>query len=125
LKAGTSKAAFPGKNRAFHIVQGDHMETPTAVEIDKNKTGDGPPAAGRRRRRNGEESGARFFLPKPGSTLKTPELGREFAKEGDALVEAFKKDQHFYVVTAWRAESQQTDGAPVIVKQPVNDPEKD
>lgn len=72
-----------------------------------------------RKRRNGEDSKARFFLPKPGSTLKSPELGQEMTTEGEVLVQALKRDQHFYVVTAWRAVTEQNGGSPVILKQSV------
>jgi hypothetical protein len=73
----------------------------------------------RRRRRNGDISEARFFLPKQGSTLRTPELGQEMTTEGEALVQALKRDQHFYVVTVWKAVAEQNGGSPVIIKQPV------
>lgn len=76
----------------------------------------------RRRKRNGEDTKARFFLPKQGSSLKTPELGQEMTNEGDALIQSLRRDQHFYVLTVWRAVAQQNGGNPVIVKQPVADP---
>jgi hypothetical protein len=78
-------------------------------------------APARRRRRNGDESRARFFLPKSGSTLKSLELGQEFSTEGAALVEALRRDQCFYAVTVWKAVPQQNGGDPVITKQAVTD----
>ena len=37
----------------------------------------------------------RYFLPKPGSSTGTPELGEEVASEGEALIQAFKTGQLF------------------------------
>lgn len=94
------------------------METkaPSGVAGD---SGNKQETSTRRRRRNGDDSKARFFLPKQGSTLKTPELGQEMTTEGEALVQALKRDQHFYVVTAWKAVAEQNGGSPVIIKQPI------
>jgi hypothetical protein len=75
----------------------------------------------RRRKKNTEEVGARFFLPKPGSSLRTPELGQEMNSEGDALIEALKSGQAFFALTVFRAVAQQNGGYPVITKQPVVD----
>ena len=95
------------------------METrPPAVGSEASSKSEAP---SRRRRRNGDESKARFFLPKTGSTLKGLELGQEFATEGAALVEALKRDQCFYAVTVWKAVPQQNGGDPVITKQAVAD----
>jgi len=74
-----------------------------------------------RRRRNQDDSRARFFLAKQGSTLKVLELGEEVPTEGEALVRALKSEQPFYVVTAWRAVTEQNGKGPVIVKQPAPD----
>ena len=65
--------------------------------------------------------GARFFLPKPDSTLQNPELGQEMNSEGDALIEALKSGQAFFAVTVFRAVAQQNGGYPVITKQLVVD----
>ena len=60
----------------------------------------------------------RYFLPKPGSTPDKPELGRETANEGEALVEALKSSQPFYALTVWKAATEVNGGGhPVIVKQ--------
>lgn len=76
----------------------------------------------RRRRRSAEESNTqRFFLPKPGSSMKSPELGQEFTTEGAVLVEALKKDQWFYSVTIWRAVAEQNGGNPVITRKSVTE----
>ena len=51
-----------------------------------------------------EESapGARFFLPKAGTNGNSLELGREFAGEGEARVEALKLGVTYYAVQEWR-----------------------
>ena len=51
-----------------------------------------------------EESaiGARFFLPKTGTNGNSLELGREFASEGEARVEALKVGVTYYAVQEWR-----------------------
>ncbi len=74
----------------------------------------------RRKRRNGDDAGVRYFLPKPGSTAATPELGQEVASEGEALIQAFRSGQTFYTLTAWKAVPEVNGkGSPVIVKQAV------
>ena len=83
-----------------------------------------PPAANtgaRRKRRNGsfEDAGVRYFLPKPGSSPATPELGQEVASESEVLIQAFKNGQTFFTLTAWKAVPEVNGGSPVIVKQPV------
>jgi hypothetical protein len=96
------------------------METRTA----SGNGSQGPVAkesSSRRRKKNSEEVGARFFLPKPGSSLRTPELGQEMNSEGDALIEALKSGQAFFTLTVFRAIAQQNGGYPVITKQPVVD----
>jgi hypothetical protein len=51
-----------------------------------------------------EESatGTRFFLPKTGTNGNSFELGREFASEGEARVEALKLGLTYYAVREWR-----------------------
>ena len=51
-----------------------------------------------------EESapGRRFFLPKTGTNGNSLELGREFASEGEARVEALKLGVTYYSVQEWR-----------------------
>jgi hypothetical protein len=96
------------------------METRTA----SGNSGQDPAAKGgssRRRKKNSEDVGARFFLPKPGSSPTTPELGQEMNSEGDALIEALKSGEVFYALTVFRAVAQQNGGYPVITKQPVVD----
>ena len=47
-------------------------------------------------------SGTRFFLPKAGANGNSLELGREFASEGEARVEALKLGLTYYSVQEWR-----------------------
>jgi hypothetical protein len=96
------------------------METRTA----SGNSSQGPASketSSRRRKKNSEAVGARFFLPKPGSSLKAPELGQEMSSEGDALIEALKSGQAFFALTVFRAVAQQNGGYPVITKQPIVD----
>lgn len=94
--------------------------------MDPKTSGSTPPAASstspRRKRRNGnfDATGVRYFLPKPGSSQATPELGQEVASEGEALIQAFRSGQSFYTLTAWKAVPEVSGGgSPVIVKQAV------
>ena len=73
----------------------------------------------RRKKKSQEEVGARFFLPKQGSSLHAPELGQEMANEGEALIEALKSGQPFFILKSFRAVAQQNGGDPVITKQSV------
>ena len=89
------------------------------------KTSSSTPAAAsstspRRKRRSGDAAGVRYFLPKPGSSQATPELGQEVASQGEALIQAFRSGQPFYTLTAWKAVPEVNGGgSPVIVKQAV------
>lgn len=75
-------------------------------------------ASARRKRRNGNDTSLRYFLPKPGSSTGSPELGEELASEGEALIQAFKTGQTFYTLAAWEAVPEVNGGgSPVIVKQ--------
>jgi hypothetical protein len=74
----------------------------------------------RRRRRNGVEATLRYFLPKPGASPDSLELGQEAASEGEALIQSFKSGQPFYTLAAWKAVPEVNGGgSPVIVKQAV------
>ena len=92
--------------------------------MDPKTSSSTPPAASstspRRKRRSGDDAGVRYFLPKPGSSQATPELGQEVASQGEALIQAFRSGQPFYTFTAWKAVPEVNGGArPVIVKQAV------
>ena len=74
----------------------------------------------RRKRQTAYDVGVRYFLPKPGSSAATPELGQEVASEGEALIQAFRNGQTFYTLAAWKAMPEvNRGGSPVIVKQAV------
>ena len=92
--------------------------------MDLKTSSSTPPAASstspRRKRRSGDAAGVRYFLPKPGSSQATPELGQEVASEGEALIQAFRSGQPFYTLTAWKAVPEvNRGGSPMIVKQAV------
>ena len=92
--------------------------------MDPKTSSSTPPAASntspRRKRRSGDDAGVRYFLPKPGSSQATPELGQEVASQGDALIQAFRSGQPFYTLTAWKAVPEVNGGgSPMIVKQAV------
>lgn len=62
----------------------------------------------------------RYFLPKPGSSPGSVELGQEVASEGEALIQSFKSGQPFYTLAGWKAVPEVNGGgSPVIVKQAV------
>ena len=86
-------------------------ERPSAPTVDGTHTP--------RRRRNSNDASLRYFLMKPGSSPAKPELGQEMASEGEALIEAFRTGQPFYIVTVWKAVPEVNGGNPVIVKQAV------
>ena len=94
--------------------------------MDTRTSSTTPPAAStttpRRKRRNGnfDAAGVRYFLPEPGSSPASPELGQEVASEGEVLIQAFRSSQPFYTLTAWKAIPEVNGGgSPVIVKQAV------
>ena len=91
----------------------------TTEETDRLAAAKADSAAAPRRRRNGNDTGLRYFLVRPGSSPAKPELRQEMASEGEALIEAFRTSQPFYTVTAWKAVPEVNGGNPVIVKQAV------
>ena len=82
-----------------------------------------PPAAepNRRRKRSYEEDQqTRYFLAKEGSSPEKPELGAEAANEGEALIRAFQtKSGLLYAVVVYKAEAENQNGSPTLVKRPV------
>jgi hypothetical protein len=74
---------------------------------------------GRQRRGHINSDDVRFFLPKPGSSPETPELGTELSTEGEALIHAFKNGTVFLTVVVWSPTAEVSDGEPKIVKQPL------
>ena len=62
----------------------------------------------------------RYFLTKPGSN-GIPALDREMEDENQAIVEAFKTDSTFLILTEWRPKiNNSTAGRPVIEKEAVS-----
>ncbi len=82
-----------------------------------------PPAKrqGRRQKNSVEpaETGCRFFLAKPGSNADCPVFGREFSKEGEAMVEALKSGVTYYAVTEWRPVADLSGKTPQVRKETV------
>ena len=72
---------------------------------------------GRHRRWPMSADNVRYFLPKPGSSPETPELGEEVSSEGEALVAAFKNGGVFYTMVIWSSTTEMSNGEPKIVKQ--------
>ena len=93
----------------------------TATATPPSTAGSSTGTAGTRRKRPSTDDGhIRYFLPKPGSALDKPELGREMTNEGEALIEAFKNGQPFYALTVLKAATEVNGGGnPVIVRQAV------
>jgi len=93
-------------------MEGPKTESPTIPQNGAAKHG-----RGERRRHMETNIGVRFFLPKPGTNLERPELGREVPSEGEALIEAFRKGMPVYTLIAWEAVAEMDGGEPKIVKQ--------
>lgn len=81
--------------------------TGTATEAPSE--GRGAPASGAARGTRKARTGTpgsgetqRFFLAKPGSANGTPELGREFSNEPEAIVESLKTGLNYFIVSEWR-----------------------
>jgi len=91
---------------------------PTANESSTTSTTAKKNGRGERRRRwEMSPADVRYFLPKAGTSLEHPELGREIPSENEALVESFRTSQPFYTLVAWKAVPEMEDGAPKIVKE--------
>ena len=91
----------------------------TTEETERPASAKADSAATPRRRRSANDTELRYFLVKPGSSPAKPELGQEMASEGEALVEAFRNGQHFYMLIPYKAVTEVRSGSPVIVKQAV------
>jgi len=60
---------------------------------------------GTRKLRTGQANGVegqRFFLAKHGGSSGIPELGKEFPREAEAMVESLKTGLSYFVVSEWR-----------------------
>jgi hypothetical protein len=69
----------------------------TTEETERPASAKADSAATPRRRRSANDTELRYFLVKPGSSPAKPELGQEMASEGEALIEAFRTGQPFYM----------------------------
>ncbi len=82
-----------------------------------------PPAKRQiRGQKNGTESAeteCRFFLAKPGGSGESPVFGREFSREGEAMVEALKSGISYYAVTEWRPIADLSGKTPQVRKETV------
>ena len=65
-------------------------------------------------------SGTRFFLPKAGTNGNSLELGREFASEGEARVEALKLGATYYAVQEWRPVADFAGKNPELRREAIN-----
>jgi hypothetical protein len=85
------------------------------MENSTNNASTGRPERLRRKQISSDD--VRYFLPKPGSSPETPELGTEALSEGEALVAAFKNGSVFFTVVVWNPTTEMSNGEPRIVKQ--------
>src|SRR2546427_7749525 len=64
------------------------------------------------------ESGTtRFFLARPGPDGGTPQLDRELATEGEAMIESLKSGLSYYSVVEWRATGDLAGKNPPVKKE--------
>ncbi len=92
------------------------------VGQERPEQGSSPARRQIRRQKNGTESaetGCRFFLAKPGGSGETPVLGREYSREGEAMVEALKSGITYYAVTEWRPVADLSGKSPQVRKETV------
>ena len=61
----------------------------------------------------------RYFLAREGSTGDLPQLGKEFSKENEVLIEAMRTGLNFYAVSEWKAIPDFSGKNPQILKQAV------
>ena len=50
----------------------------------------------------GNGAAPRFFLAKPGASGTVPDLGKEFPREPEAMVESLKAGLSYFIVSEWR-----------------------
>ncbi len=61
----------------------------------------------------------RYFLAREGATGDFPQLGKEFSKENEVLLEAMRTGLDYYTVSEWKAIPDFSGKHPQILKQPV------
>ena len=72
--------------------------------------------------RPGQADGAleqRFFLAKHGGGSGTPELGKEFSGEAEAMVESLKTGLNYFVVSEWRGLADSSGKKPQLGREAV------
>jgi len=93
------------------------MEGAKTTNETNPQNGAGKKGRSERRRHADAAAGLRYYLPKSGTSAERPELGRELASEGEALVEAFRKGLPIFTLAAWEAVVEMNGGEPKIVKR--------
>jgi hypothetical protein len=94
-------------------------------EVACVKAGDGPKTtsnsvARRKSVAKPETNGSvRYFLAREGATGDLPQLGKEFSKENEVLLEAMRTGLNYYTVSEWRAIPDFSGKHPQIFKQEV------
>ena len=97
----------------------ERKEKALPVADEKKETGKRRP--GRRAAKSaGNTSGVRYFIGSPSKGEATPALGQEAASEAEALVVAFKKDAHVFLVSEYRVTQDLARGRVTLNKQPVS-----
>jgi hypothetical protein len=61
----------------------------------------------------------RYFLAREGATGDLPQLGKEFSKENEVLLEAMRTGLNYYTVSEWKAIPDFSGKHPQILKQSV------
>jgi hypothetical protein len=95
--------------------------TPTQAQADQKTASELVPARARRgKRRSLPASGGaiRFFLSKSDNNgVPVPE--REFASEGEAIVESLKTGKSYFVISEWKGFADLSKKVPLIRKEAV------
>jgi len=61
----------------------------------------------------------RYFLGREGAAGDLPQLGKEFSKENEVLIEAMRTGLNYYTVSEWKAIPDFSGKNPRILKQAV------
>jgi len=94
-------------------------------EVTSVKAGDGSKItsnSGTRRKAvpKPETNGSvRYFLAREGASGDLPQLGKEFSKENEVLLEAMRTGLNYYTVSEWKAIPDFSGKHPQILKQAV------
>ena len=96
--------------------------SPEAVPVKSNETprSSSSSAVKRKSARSPETNGSvRYFLARDGETGDLPQLGKEFSKENEVLLEAMRTGLNYFAVSEWKAIPDFTGKNPQIFKQAV------